>query len=257
MALLEGGGNSASVQVSGDVGGFAHAEVLSGHAAGGSGGKGVAEEGDEGGIAVVVGKGDGGGREGRGFEVGFGREAGGAVVGAGLVAGDAAEGVVEDFSSGGIARRWGWGLFAIFGEAGEVSGDGFDGVGVGFFVASEEAGHLGAGFAVLRAADESPEGIDVEPGADTGEVGAGFGTDEGIPRGRGGMAGGTIEFSQEEKAALGEEGVVVFWEVKLVEGIDVGMVQRGCLEGVRRGGGAEEKEQRQREKGKKSVANEG
>lgn len=82
------------------------------------------------------------------------------------MAGDAAEGVVEDFSSGGIPWRWGWGLVASCGEAGEVSGDGFDGVGVGFFVTGKEAGHLGAGFAVLGAADESPEGIDVEPGAD-------------------------------------------------------------------------------------------
>lgn len=73
LALLEGGGDAASVKVSGDVGGFAGAEVLGGHAAGGPSSEGVAEEGGEGRIAVVVGEGDGGGREGGGFEVGFGR----------------------------------------------------------------------------------------------------------------------------------------------------------------------------------------
>ena len=77
----------------------------------------------------------------------------------------------------------------------------------------------------MRAADEAPEGVDIEAGADTGEIGSGFGADEGRPGGGGSVAGGAVEFGEEDEAALGEEGVVVFGEVELVEGGDVGVVE--------------------------------
>lgn len=178
FAFLKGGGNATGVEVGGDVSGLGGAKVLSRHSAAGAGGEGVEEEGGEGRVGVVVGEGDRRGGEGGGFEVGFRRKAGGAVVGAGFVASDAAEGVVEGFAVGGIARGWGG---EREGEGGEVGGDGLDGVGIGFQVAGEKAGHLSAGFAMLGAADEAPEGVDVEPRTDAREIGSGFGANQGGP----------------------------------------------------------------------------
>ena len=103
-------------------------------------------------------------------------------------------------------------------------------------IAGEEAGHLGAGFAMLGAADEAPESVDIETGTDAGEVRAGFGADEGGPGGGGGVAGGAVELGEEDEAALGEEGVVVFGEVELVEGENVRVVERRGFERVGEGG---------------------
>ena len=254
LALAEGGRETAGVEVSGDVCCLTGAEVLRGHATGGPGGEGIDEEGRESGKRVVVSEGDGRGGEGRGFEIGFGREAGGAVVGAGFVAGDAAEGMVEGFPPFGIA---GGRCGKVCGEGAEVSGDGFDGVGIGLGVAGEEAGHLGAGFAVLRAADESPEGIHVESGTDVGEVGAWFGADELGPGFWDGVARRAVEFGEENQASLGEEGVVVFGEVKLVEGVNVRMIERWGFEGVCVDRTGDQGEQCQRDADRKSAANGG
>ena len=49
------------------------------------------------------------------------------------------------------------------------------------------------------------------------------------------MAGGAVQLCQQYETALGEEGVVVFWEVELIEGVNVGVVQRWCLKRVRAG----------------------
>jgi hypothetical protein len=162
--------------------------------------------------------------------------------------------VVEGFTASGITGIGrGQGGF----EGAKVGSDSFDGIGIGLFITCKQAGHLGAGFSVLRAANEPPERVDVEPGADTFEVGSGFGTDEGRPRIRDGMAGGAVQFGEEDETALAEESVVVLREVKLVEGIDVRMVERWSFQRVCLSHAAEASEQQQAGAGKKSASNGG
>jgi 3-oxoacyl-[acyl-carrier protein] reductase len=56
------------------------------------------------------------------------------------------------------------------------------------------------------------------------------------------VTGGAVEFCEEDETALGEEGVVVFGEVELVEDGDVGVVEGRGFEGMGDGGNRDGKE---------------